>query len=642
MLAARILRRDALRGVGALAAAFALPRSVVASGNRGEERAPTTRATEPATTLRFEEVAQGVDERMHVPTGHAAHVLIAWGDPVVAGAPAFDPQKVTRAQQEMQFGTENDYIAFLPLPRGSNSSTRGLLCVNHEGSKLRMMFAELPKDSSGDAAVGRPHVEAEMAAQGHTVIEIALEDGRWRVVRGSPYARRISASSTWMRVSGPAAGHARLRTSADATGKRILGTFNCCAGGVTPWGTVLVCEENFNKYFSGREFTDSERRNHERCRVGREMEYAWDRHFTRFRADVEPHEPNRYGWVVEYDPYDPTSEPVKRSALGRFKHEGAATTIAPDGRVVVYMGDDDEHEFVYRFVTAKPWNSADEAPNRDLLDEGTLSVARFEPDGRLVWLPLVFGAAPLDPEHGFASQADVLIEARSAATLLGATRMDRPEDVEANPVTGRVYVMLTNNTKRKVGDFDGPNPRAPNRHGHVLELVPPARSAGQRDHAASEFTWELFLRAGDPFERPDVTEISQRAAYHPDVTRDGWFTCPDNAAFDPAGRMWISTDGGSRKGIADGVWATDTLGPGRALTRRFFRAPIGAEVCGPCFTPDGTTLFLAVQHPGESDANGKSGYSFLNPSTRFPDYDEKLPTRSAVVAIRRVDGGQIG
>jgi secreted PhoX family phosphatase len=418
---------------------------------------------------------------------------------------------------------------------------------------------------------------------------------------------------------------------------------NCCAGGVTPWGTVLVCEENVNKYFTGRAFPPAEQRNHERMAIGDEIEYAWSRVHARFDVEREPHEPNRHGWVFEYDPYDPSCEPVKRTALGRFKHEGAATTLAPDGRVVVYMGDDDEDEFVYRFVSARAFAPDDPGANRDLLDAGELSVARFDPDGTLHWLPLVFGAGPLMSENGFASQADVLIEARSAATLLGATRMDRPEDVEANPVTGRVYVMLTNHGKRAAGRQDAANPRAPNRHGHVLELVPPPTRDGARDHAFAAFRWEIFLVAGDPFETPDTTGVTERGAYHPAITRDGWFTCPDNATFDAQGRLWIATDGGSRKGIADGVWATDTLGPGRALTRRFFRAPVGAEVCGPCFTPDGATLFVAVQHPGEADARGEArGVDFSNPTSRFPDHRADLPARSAVVAIRRADGGRIG
>ncbi|MBL8861088.1 MAG: PhoX family phosphatase [Planctomycetes bacterium] len=646
---ARIARRDALRGLGALAAGLAVGRAAHAEAALGTDapdptnlaRGPVTR--ESRSTLRFAEVPQGVDDRMHVPPGHTASVVIAWGDPVVAGAPPFDPAQVTRERQELQFGTENDFLAFLPLPRGSGSSTHGLLCANHEGAQLRMMFPGLEDRSTALARSTRAQVEAEMAALGHSVVEVELVDGRWRVVAASRYGRRITAASTWMRATGPAAGHARLCTSEDSTGARILGTFNCCAGGVTPWGTVLVCEENVNKHFSGKSFPASERRNHARMGVGSEVEYGWSRFHARFDAEREPHEPNRHGWVVEYDPYDPLSVPVKRTALGRFKHEGAATTLAPDGRVVVYMGDDDEHEFVYRFVSARPFDPTDPAANRDLLDTGELCVARFEPDGTLRWLPLVHGVGPLTQEHGFASQADVLIEARSAATLLGATRMDRPEDVESNPATGRVYVLLTNNTKRVPGEQDAANPRAPNRHGHVLELVPPTARDGLRDHAAAAYRWEVFLFAGDPFELPSTTEITQRAAYHPEVSRDGWFTCPDNAAFDAQGRLWIATDGGSRLGIADGIWATDTLGPGRALTRRFFRAPVGAEVCGPCFTPDCTTLFVAVQHPGESDARGSSkGVHHARPTARFPDYDEALPARSAVVAIRREDGGALG
>jgi secreted PhoX family phosphatase len=517
----------------------------------------------------------------------------------------------------MQFGTHNDFIAFLPLPRGSANSEHGLLCVNHEYSELAMLFPR-PEGACDKDNATREEIQHELAAQGHSVAEIRRVEGQWQLVRQSPRNRRLTAL-TPMRFSGPAAGHERLRTRSDPEGRRVLGTFDCCSGGTTPWGTVLIGEENVNKRFQGDPGQGPEARNHQRMDCGTELEYGWYRFHERFQLKKEPREPNRYGWVVEYDPYDPQSVPTKRTALGRFKHEGATTTLDASGRVVVYMGDDDEFEFLYRYVSRERYEPSQPERNALLLDEGTLSVARFEADGSLRWLPLIQGTAPLDAAHGFASQADVLIEARTAATLLGATPMDRPEDVETNPVSGRVYVMLTNNRLRK--EADPANPRVRNLHGHVLELIPPQAESGGHSHAADAFRWEILLQGGPP-------QKEREAGL--------WLSCPDNCTFDPSGGLWISTDGMARNEYCDGLFAVDLAGERRGTPRLFFRAPIGAEVCGPCFTPDGSTLFLAVQHPGDADAKGSSkGVHYNNPPTRFPDFDPKIPPRSSVVAIQR-------
>ena len=370
-----------------------------------------------------------------------------------------------------------------------------------------------------------------------------------------------------------------------------------------------------------------EARNHARYGVGAAAWYPWwARHHGRFDLGKEPNEPNRFGWIVEYDPYDPSSRPIKRTALGRCKHECATTTLDPDRRVVVYSGDDEIFEYLYRFVSEGRYDAEDRAANRDLLDRGTLFVARFHDDGTLDWLPLLYGSGPLTPANGFHSQAEVLIETRRAADLLGATPMDRPEDVESSPVTGRVYVALTKNPSRKPGGTDAPNPRGPNPSGHILELIPP----GGTRHAADRFRWEVFLLAGDPA-RP-----RNGAAYHPDVSGDGWLAAPDNLAFDRHGRLWIATDGLQERGLADGIYGCQVEGPERALTRHLFRAPVGAEVCGPAFTPDGRTLFVSVQHPG-SNSPGDD-----RPRTPWPDVDPALPPRPSVVAITREDGGEIG
>jgi hypothetical protein len=301
------------------------------------------------------------------------------------------------------------------------------------------------------------------------------------------------------------------------------------------------------------------------------------------------------------------------------------------------MGDDARFQYLYKFVSHNPYDPKDRAANRDLLDQGVLYVARFTADGKLHWLPLVFGTGPLTPVNRFASQADVLIETRRAADLLKATPMDRPEDVEENPATGKVYVVLTNNSRRTAKQLHPANPRPNNLHGHVIELIPPTVN-GKPDHAARICDWDIFLLAGDP------ADPAHKAKYHPETSSEGWLSSPDNCAFDPQGRIWLATDGAPVSAhVADGLYACDTQGPGRALTKIFFQAPFGAEVCGPCFTPDGTTLFLAIQHPGEDDEEQpKSPSTFDHPSTRWPDFKEDMPPRPAVVAITKKDGGQVG
>jgi secreted PhoX family phosphatase len=437
--------------------------------------------------------------------------------------------------------------------------------------------------------------------------------------------------ATECRLAGPAAGHARLRTTSDPEGRTVIGTLNNCAGGKTPWGTVLIAEENFHQYFAGDPEQTDQAASLKRLGIKGEPKYAWSRFHDRFDVEKEPNEPNRFGWMVEIDPYDRQSTPIKRTALGRFKHEGATTIVNGDGRVAVYMGDDERFDYIYRFLTSARFDPEDDGANRDLLDEGTLSVARFEADGRLRWLPLQWGQGPLVADNGFDSQADVVIDARRAADLLGATPMDRPEDVEPNPVTGIVYAALTNNSRRLPEQADAVNPRGPNPHGHVIEMIPPGGSGAERDHAAPEYTWNLFLLAGDPGKPEDG------ALYHDKVSEDGWLSCPDNLAFDRQGRVWIATDGAPKAGFADGVWAADTEGDGRALTRHFYRTPLGAELCGPEFNADDTAYFAAVQHPGDTD-----GSTFDQPSTRWPDFVEGMPPRPAVQVIVKKGGGIVG
>ena len=624
VIAARLNRRDALKGLTAVAALGALAPLTGLIGSQ-----PAAAASTPSS-LSFKEIEHGTTENHVVAEGYEALTLIRWGDPLEAGAPAFDPLRQTAAAQAKQWGYNNDYVGYLPLPKGSASPNHGLLCVNFEYTDAHLMFPAL-KDGDIEAH-SREQAEIEMAAHGLGIVEIRRADGgAWATVKESPYNRRISLMLTECVIAGPAAGHARLKTAADPTGKKVIGTLNNCAGGKTPWGTVLSGEENFNLYFAADAAETAESANHKRIGIKAKSRHAWSRYHERFDVAKEANEPNRFGWIVEIDPYDPKAAPIKRTALGRFKHEGATCVVNKDGRLAVYSGDDEAFEYVYRFVSKGRYDPAAGAANGLLLDDGTLSVARFEADGTLTWLPLVQGQGPLTPVNGFASQADVLIECRRAADLLGATPMDRPEDVEPNPVSGIVYVALTNNKLRKADNLNAPSPRGPNAAGHVIELIPPGATGADRDHAADRFTWQIFLLAGDP------AKPESGAKYHPEITANGWLAAPDNVAFDPAGRIWIATDGAPQLGFADGVWAAETEGPAKALTRMFYRTPIGAEMCGPEFNPDGTAFFVAVQHPGDS-----KGSTFDQPSTRWPDFVDGMPPRPSVQVIVRKGGGTIG
>ena len=604
----RLSRRAILKGLAA-GGAFGLFGSATGGGGAGADG---------SAPLAFAEVGRTTGDNHQVASGYNAQVLIRQGDPIRRGAPQYRPGQQTAGEQEVQFGTDNDFIAYMPLPRGSNNSTRGLLGVNHESHRAQLCFPGNP------SRLTREQCEVQMAAQGFSVIEIARQGNTWRLVGDSLYARRISAS-TPMRVSGPAAGSLRMQTSADPSGTRVHGTFSNCAGGTTPWRTILAAEENVRFYFSGDARTGAEAAARKRYGItGRGYYPDWGRYFDRFNLDKEPNEPNRFGWIVEIDPYDPGSTPVKRTALGRCAHECATSAVSHDGRVAIYSGDDAPMEYVYKFVTRDRVGA-----NRDLLDDGTLYVARFDANGSMRWLPLVFGQGPLTPANGFQSQADVVIEARRAGDLVGATPMDRPEDVEAHPATGRIYVVLTSNWERD--QVDAANSRAPNRHGHIVEIVPPLVD-GRPDHAATECHWGFFLLGGDP------SNPSHGARYGSPVGASGWIAAPDNVAFDPKGRIWIATDGqAATVGFNDSLYAAQASGPNRGATRCFFNGPRGSEICGPAFTPDGRTLFVAVQHPGS-----ERGSTFDRPSTRWPDFRSDMPPRSAVVAITRTDGGEIG
>jgi secreted PhoX family phosphatase len=610
VLSAAVSRRDFLTwGVAAALVASPLGRGARRgiSSAGGAVRGPG---------LSFAPIALSTRDEVIVPEGYGHAVVIRWGDPLSSSAPALDPTTQTPQDQASQFGYNCDFVMLVPLPAGSNVSHRGLLWVNHEYTNPEIMFP-----SYDDTAPTARQVGIEIAAHGGSIVEVRRQrDGSWAYLADAPQNRRITAE-TPMELTGPAAGHDWLKTEADPDGVSVLGMLNNCAGGVTPWGTILTAEENFHQYFanlSALDADDPRRAAHARFGIPEgESDRKWERFVERFDVGEHPNEPFRFGWVVEIDPYDPTFVPRKRTALGRIKHEGATTRLTADRRVAAYMGDDERFEYLYKFVTADHYQPGRRRQNLGLLDDGTLYVAAFASDGTGEWKPLTAGTGPLTPANGFEDQGDVLINARFAADAVGATKMDRPEDVEPNPVTGVVYACLTNNTRRI--EPNAPNPRPDNRYGHVIEILEEDGDAG-----ATRFRWRIFLLCGDP---DDPSTFF--AGFPKDLVSP--IANPDNVTFDRHGNLWIATDGQPstfRKN--DAIFAVPTEGEQRGFVQQFLSAPVEAEVCGPLITADQRTLFCAIQHPGE-------GGTFQDPLSNWPDGDQ--PPRPSVISVWRTGRG---
>lgn len=563
-------------------------------------------------------------------------VVIRWGDPVVPGAPAFDVHNQSAQAAMKQFGYNCDYVGVLPI---EGDPKRALLVVNHEYTDENLMFPASRYSADEIKSIA-------MFNHGLSVVAIrrGLVPGSWyqeSKLDATPYNRRIHIRTRFV-LDGPAAGDDRLKTSSDPTGKSVLGTLNNCAGGTTPWGTVLSGEENFNQYFDKSGALDPRyTAQYARYGITGTGTKGWKDVDFRFDLTQEPHEPHRFGWIVEVDPFEPDSAPVKHTMLGRFKHEGANVAIADSGQVVAYMGDDERGDYIYKFVSknkvAKGSSRAARTKNKKLLSQGTLYVAKFTGDGSEdnvydgtgEWIPLCSDTESF--VEGM-SVADVLIFTRLAADKVGPTKMDRPEDVEVNPVNGKVYAALTNNSSRGSQSLpvDEANPVASsmvrsklgapltsasgNRNGYVLEITPD-------DHAGTTFGWDLMLVCGDPaaaetyfggFDKSKVSPIS----------------CPDNVAFDDDGNLWVSTDG-NVLGSNDGIFRVPVAGPNRGQVLQFVTMPRGAEACGPLIADDSRSLFFAVQHPGEID-----GATFENQASTWPHTDD-FPRPSVVVAYRQ-------
>lgn len=564
-----------------------------------------------------------------VPEGYHATVIAAWGEPV--GVPGNMPAwrgdaSNSAADQAVQMGMHHDGIDYVPI---GGSSSRGLLAMNHEYTDDGLLHPDGMKTWSAEK------VRKSQAAHGVAVIEVELKDGAWQMVRPSKYARRFTAYTPFA-VSGPAAGHALMKTAADPSGRSVLGTLNNCASGMTPWGTYLSGEENWAFYFNGPEKMDADQTRWGMRKTGF---YRWPDFDERFDAAKHPNEFHRFGWVVEIDPTDPGSTPIKRTALGRAAHEGAWIAVTQDNRAVLYSGEDARFEYIYKFVSRDKiapgsGNLSKAQANRELLDHGTLYVARYNADGSGQWLPLVHGQGPLTAANGFADQGEVVIKSRQASDLLGATKMDRPEWIAIDQARGEIYCTLTNNSSRGAKDMpgvDAANPRANNAMGQII------RWQENGDFDALTMRWDHLVLAGDPANaRPEA-----RGNINGDI-----FACPDGLALDARGVLWVQTDMHATqmyKGELVNMGNNQMLGLDRSTSevRRFLTGPVNCEVTGVTWTPDLRTMFINIQHPGETPTD-RSDPADPAKFSNWPDYKPGGRPRSATVVIRKKDGGVVG
>jgi len=613
-------RRGILRAGAVLGLATGATALVGTSVAAAAEPLPAAPAPSPAPYgLDYETVPPNLDDAVRVPRGYEQHVVVRWGDPIVPGAPEFDFDRQTAEAQAQQFGYNNDFCGLILL---EGPARRWVMFNNHEYTLEPLMFRDYDAEAPTEE-----QVRIGLAAHGLSVVEIVRDrDGRITVDVEGSRNRRYTGTSEFV-LDGPAAGSSLLRTSADPTGTVVLGTFNNCSGGVTPWGTFLSGEENVNQYFANADPADARLARYGFAEGASER--AWETVEPRFDLAKEPNEANRFGWVVEVDPHDPQARPVKHTALGRFKHEGATIRLSKDGHAVAYLGDDERFDYVYKFVSAKTVQNGQSRRarehNRSLLSDGTLYVARFtgdgtadgEFDGSGEWIKLASGTTSFVPGM---SAEEVYVFTREAGDRVGATKMDRPEDVEPHPTTGHVFLALTNNTDRGKAGKAGPdeaNPRADNKHGHVIELV-----ETDDDPTGTTFAWSILLVCGDPADPSTYFGGFDKSQVSP-------ITSPDNLAFDSHGNLWISTDSGGALGQNDGLFGVSLQGETRGRTTQFASVPIGAETCGPVVTDD--FVLISVQHPGDVDDATPA-----DPASHWPDGGDSQP-RPAVVGIWHTD-----
>ena len=618
-------RRSLLGGsAGAVAIALAGTQGALAQPTGAEVVGPMPAKAPNGSALEFTAIApvdKDTDEFV-VPEGFEHHVVVRWGDPLFSEAPEFDWDNQTPEAQEQQFGYNNDYTEIQEIP--DSNGLRAVMFVNQEYTNPGIMFPETMDEKT--------QLEISRAAQGLSVVELKRDSVSepYRYVQGGDLNRRFLIHKTEFELTGPAAGSDLVKTKDDSEGRTILGTFANCSGGLTPWGTLLSGEENFHGYFVA-EGTSPEQ---ERYGFTNEPSvYGFEKLEDRFDTTNPGYENelNRFGYIIEVDPWDPESTPKKHSSLGRFKHEGANVIVAENGHVVAYTGDDERFEYLYKFVSAEKYVEGDRAHNMTLLEKGDLYVARFTGnspaseidgsgtvpadgsfDGTGEWLPLVKDGKSM--VEGMTVE-EVLVHTRVAADKVQPTKMDRPEDVEPSLHSRRVYMACTNNSKRTPEKgVDEANPRYENRDGHIVEID----EAG--DQTSTDFTWNLLMVCGDPAQG-DATYFSGFP-----TEKVSPISCPDNLAFDSVGNLWISTDGAPDGiGYCDGLFRVTLNGDARGRVEQFLSVPREAETCGPVVRDAEMTAFVSVQHPGE-DGSFEDQHSF------FPDYDKKGP-RPTVVQV---------
>ncbi len=671
-------RRMMLGGLGAAALPFFAGLSGCSDDESPAAPPPPAPAPAPLPTealLGFTAIATSSDDDVKVPPGYVATAFIPWGEPIAEGGPAFKADASnTAAEQELQIGDNHDGMAFFGFNTAGNGfgnrSDEGLLVLNHEYINPEYFYAPGSDPSNWLLPFSYEKARKAQAAHGASIVHVRrAENGSISHVKNSPYNRRIHGN-TPMALQGAAAGHALMQTAADPSGTEVLGMLNNCGNGRTPWGTYLTCEENFNGYFGWNGDRTPTALESRYGIVQNGFGYLWHTVDPRFDVNAHPNEPNRFGYIVEIDPFSPSSKPVKRTALGRFKHENAELVVAANGKVVVYMGCDERNEYIYKFVSNGTFDAANPTSNanRRLLEEGTLYVAKLEAGatsgdgmGTGQWIALRLGENGLTPDNGFHSQADILIRTRQAADRVGATMMDRPEWVAANPKKpGEVFITLTNNNRRggtTSNNVDGStaggsarppadeaNPRANNVWGHILRW-----NEANGDATALSFNWDIFVLAGQP-------AVTGARAPSSNINADNLFNSPDGLAFDSFGRLWIQTDGSyANSGDFANMGNNQMLvaDPVSKEIRRFMVGPSGCEVTGITWTPDRYTMFVNIQHPGEVGNHPRApktatGASYSdNDVARDPTKFSSWPTpntrpRSATVVIRRSDGGRIG
>ncbi|WP_305811242.1 PhoX family protein [Photobacterium leiognathi] len=664
VLQANLQRRSILKGGLGVSAMTALGAFGLAGCNSSSSTEGTTAkvADRSQAVLNFDSIPGSLTDAVSIPPGYTAQVLVPWGTPLNANGNVWKNDGTNDSTDQLNaLGMHHDGMHFFPL---NEASTDGLLCINHEYIDQQALHPNWDKDAerAKEVRTDIDEIRKEINAHGISVVRIQLKDNQWKLIDNDPLNRRYTGA-TVMDLSGPLAHSELTVTRFSPDGSQARGTLNNCGNGYTPWGTYLTCEENWPGYF-----TNTGTRTEEQDRIGisgtgkyLQGRYKWETlaghdeerldEFARFNLaptgssslDDYRNEANGHGYIVEIDPYTKNSRAKKRTALGRFRHEGCTFGKLEECKpVVFYSGHDSRFEYLYKFESTALWDPADASPSNRLLtgdkymDEGTLYVARFNEDSTGTWLPLALDSITTSGEtlaSHFNSLAEIIINTAGAADLVGATPMDRPEWAAVDPYTGSVYLTLTNNTKRK--DSTNPaNPRLNNKFGHIIRW-----DEGEKP---TEFDWDIFV-FGSPSNGDEETNRSG-------LTDLNQFASPDGLAFDQRGIMWIQTDNGAdevEEYTNDQMLAvvpsqlldsddnqTVVSSANQADLKRFFVGPNGCEVTGFTISPDYTSLFVNIQHP--------SNWPYSDNAAEAAPNGTEVRPRSSTVVIRREDGGEIG